>query len=362
MSITNNFEPYATGSDYPSCRSECEAQRLKEGEEDGEQQKVTILQTMFKNQHLGPPAHGISSSVNVSDIILDALRNDEAMNYNSEDEHQCEAMDTFDSNPRTSRCRSRSSDWVIGQDESSIFNSIFFEDITFKDSVSEYGLETSAISFCPGGFDEIDDECASLATSMSSVSTTHKSDNTPISFTTPSGSGQRRLIFPCQSAWKVDSKIGVDPISLQSKPAPFYAKDRKYITGVPTGLDILCGRGGSVNRNTGNVTYLVEVSERKLEYHCATKVRKNEISLEILSKIQKYGGRFLILEKNRYFIADDKRARKKISQALREGQRATRVTKRQGMIATKRQGMIATKIQGMRATKIQAKKPSDLGH
>ena len=129
MSITNNFEPYATGSDYPSCRSECEAQRLKEGEEDGEQQKVTILQTMFKNQHLGPPAHGISSSVNVSDIILDALRNDEAMNYNSEDEHQCEAMDTFDSNPRTSRCRSRSSDWVIGQDESSIFNSIFFEDI-----------------------------------------------------------------------------------------------------------------------------------------------------------------------------------------------------------------------------------------
>jgi hypothetical protein len=193
----------------------------------------------------------------------------------------------------------------------------------FPDSGSDYSLEemdveTSAISFYSGEDHNPDDfhkESASLATSITSLSTDFNSQNSVVSSLTTDAAYNNQQIRTDTITVMNEEYGSCNP---QMPPLTF-EKGRWYIRGEPTDLDILCGRGGNVNHHAGNVTYLKEVSKYKAAYRHAAKRRKFQISEEILLEIKNYGGRFLIPDKNRYFISPDDKSRRKISQALREG-------------------------------------------
>jgi hypothetical protein len=84
-------------------------------------------------------------------------------------------------------------------------------------------------------------------------------------------------------------------------------------------LDVLCGRGGKSNHHPGNKRYRQVVSEMKLSYRAiGTKSAKTDLSRAIVDHVYKYGGRFIKMEKGKYYVLSVAEGRKKTSQALRE--------------------------------------------
>ena len=89
----------------------------------------------------------------------------------------------------------------------------------------------------------------------------------------------------------------------------------------PTPEDILAGRGGGTNRHDGNIRFRDEARKLRIIYKDNETDRRTKfmISQELVTRVRQYGGRFL--EKGidgKWYEMDEKSARKKASQVLRE--------------------------------------------
>lgn len=88
----------------------------------------------------------------------------------------------------------------------------------------------------------------------------------------------------------------------------------------PRDVDVLCGRGGLINKHFGNVVYRKVVDFNKPFYQSVHKKHRILVSQSIVQSILNCGGRFLIMRaKGKAWIElGYKRAVQKTSQALRE--------------------------------------------
>lgn len=95
-----------------------------------------------------------------------------------------------------------------------------------------------------------------------------------------------------------------------------------------TEKDVLCGRGGGINKHTGNVIYRRVVEHNKTIYKQVPKRHRMLVSQSIVQAVINWGGRFLQQQHDRASSASEKhqtwkeiqfrRAVQKTSQALRE--------------------------------------------
>jgi hypothetical protein len=99
--------------------------------------------------------------------------------------------------------------------------------------------------------------------------------------------------------------------------------------------DVLCGRGGGINAHIGNVAFRELVKHDKERYNLeANKVKKAQISQDIVDRVKAEGGRFLRRDddsshyrhQSLWVEIDDLKALAKTSQALREGAPSIRAT------------------------------------
>ena len=92
----------------------------------------------------------------------------------------------------------------------------------------------------------------------------------------------------------------------------------------PGDRDVLCGRGGFINKHTGNILYRKVVDYNKTIYKQVPKRHRILVSQSIVQTIEKHGGRFLQSvggqgQKNQVWkCIQFRRAVQKTSQALRE--------------------------------------------
>lgn len=88
--------------------------------------------------------------------------------------------------------------------------------------------------------------------------------------------------------------------------------------------DILCGRGVGSKVNAGNVMFRSLVRDCQQTYLSSKPFEKTNIAKEIVFKVKEDGGRFLKKHAgpgkttHRWYVMDDKEAREKTCQALRE--------------------------------------------
>ncbi len=101
--------------------------------------------------------------------------------------------------------------------------------------------------------------------------------------------------------------------------------NRKEATGVgiekPGKNDILRGRGGYTNHHPGNIKFRNAARALRADYRRTETGRSQKylISVELVRNVKAYGGRFLEKGKNNlWYEMDEKAARKKASQVLRE--------------------------------------------
>jgi len=86
-------------------------------------------------------------------------------------------------------------------------------------------------------------------------------------------------------------------------------------------IDVLCGRGGAAYSHPGNKRFREVINDMKLTYmHTDKKLKKTNVSFNIVDYVCNYGGRFVKKEvgTDKYFLLLKSEARKKTSQALRE--------------------------------------------
>lgn len=104
------------------------------------------------------------------------------------------------------------------------------------------------------------------------------------------------------------------------------AQDTSAPSASYTHLDVLCGRGGVINRHYGNVVYRQVVEHNKEIYRNVPKRHRMLVSQSIVQTIMNRGGRFLSSQKSSdplgeavdWFPIHFQRAVAKTSQALRE--------------------------------------------
>ena len=96
----------------------------------------------------------------------------------------------------------------------------------------------------------------------------------------------------------------------------------------PNPHDVLCGRGGLINKHPGNVAYRRVVESNKKTYHSCKKTYKNLLAISIVEAVARQNppGRFLARDSSGLWLNIGRaRAIQKTSQALREG--AVRIKK-----------------------------------
>lgn len=87
----------------------------------------------------------------------------------------------------------------------------------------------------------------------------------------------------------------------------------------PRDVDVLCGRGGLINKHPGNIVYRKIVDHNKPFYQSVHKKHRILVSQSIVQSIVNFGGRFMTMEKGKVWTEIGyKRAVQKTSQALRE--------------------------------------------
>mmetsp|Transcript_21254 Transcript_21254/g.52651 ORF Transcript_21254/g.52651 Transcript_21254/m.52651 type:complete len:372 (+) Transcript_21254:145-1260(+) len=86
----------------------------------------------------------------------------------------------------------------------------------------------------------------------------------------------------------------------------------------PKDADVLCGRGGKVNKHPGNIVYRKVVEYNKSYYQSVHKKHRILVSQSIVRAILNYGGRFMGQKGKEWIPICFKRAVQKTSQALRE--------------------------------------------
>ena len=84
--------------------------------------------------------------------------------------------------------------------------------------------------------------------------------------------------------------------------------------------DVLCGRGGKSNNHDGNKRYRHVIGDFRRQYRgTPTKNDKTALSRSIVEYVNRYGGRFLKMNKlDQWVILTTGEARRKTAQALRE--------------------------------------------
>jgi len=93
----------------------------------------------------------------------------------------------------------------------------------------------------------------------------------------------------------------------------------------PKDADVLCGRGGKVNKHPGNIVYRKVVDYNKSHYQSVHKKHRILVSKSIVQAILNHGGRFMGQKGNNEWIPINfKRAVQKTSQALREHSNSNR--------------------------------------
>lgn len=105
-----------------------------------------------------------------------------------------------------------------------------------------------------------------------------------------------------------------------------FSSSTALLTVVPNDSDVLCGRGGKVNKHKGNVIYRKIVDYNKSFYQSVHKKHRILVSKSIVQAILNNGGRFLgqvsgqkkNVDNDDWVPIDFKRAVQKTSQALRE--------------------------------------------
>ena len=104
------------------------------------------------------------------------------------------------------------------------------------------------------------------------------------------------------------------------------AKERASVLGIqfngidcPLVKDVLTGKGPHVSSNPANVVYRKIMESRFLEHRdAATADRKTVISREIVDKLVRDGGRFLMKKESWWVNGDRETAREKVSIAFRD--------------------------------------------
>jgi len=120
-----------------------------------------------------------------------------------------------------------------------------------------------------------------------------------------------------------DTSIGVTSSPASSTTSKKSKKSRprsisEYVI-TPTDNDILFGRGGYTNTNPGNIRFREEALELRPHYELLTKAEKYDISVVLIETMKNEKRRFLEKASDgKWHEVDDKGARKKASQALRE--------------------------------------------
>ncbi|KAK1744371.1 hypothetical protein QTG54_004907 [Skeletonema marinoi] len=100
-----------------------------------------------------------------------------------------------------------------------------------------------------------------------------------------------------------------------------------------THTDVLLGRGVGTNRRAGNIYFREVVSQHVEEYLISTKTHKMEITRSVIDRIHALSppGRFMEKDEvsDRWRECEMKRAHEKTAQALRDGAKQWRTSKRQ---------------------------------
>eukprot|EP00536_Pseudo-nitzschia_multiseries_P001942 jgi/Psemu1/301112/fgenesh1_kg.26_\ len=95
-------------------------------------------------------------------------------------------------------------------------------------------------------------------------------------------------------------------------------QEAKDAENKPKEADVLCGRGGKVNKHPGNIVYRKVVEYNKCYYQSVHKKHRILVSQSIVKAILNYGGRFMGQKGKEWSPIGFKRAVQKTSQALRE--------------------------------------------
>jgi len=114
---------------------------------------------------------------------------------------------------------------------------------------------------------------------------------------------------------------GVKPAKkiFQAPILPVEDEEKENDENWPKDVDVLCGRGGLINKHPGNVVYRKIVDYNKPFYQSVHKKHRILVSQSIVQSILNFGGRFMIMEKGKDWTEIGfKRAVQKTSQALRE--------------------------------------------
>jgi hypothetical protein len=113
----------------------------------------------------------------------------------------------------------------------------------------------------------------------------------------------------------------------QIASSSYYASEGEGETDTPTvgstngprDVDVLCGRGGLINKHPGNIVYRKIVDYNKPFYQSVHKKHRILVSQSIVQSIVNFGGRFMTMGKGKVWTEIGyKRAVQKTSQALRE--------------------------------------------
>ncbi|CAB9528774.1 expressed unknown protein [Seminavis robusta] len=102
-------------------------------------------------------------------------------------------------------------------------------------------------------------------------------------------------------------------------------------------FDVLCGRGGATNNNSGNIKFREVVASKQVEYLGSKKKEKTAIAIAVYEEVLASGGRFLKRDDatGAWVEVLRKKAITKASQALREGLDVKNKKVRQSKVSAK---------------------------
>ena len=117
-----------------------------------------------------------------------------------------------------------------------------------------------------------------------------------------------------------DPLLDIDENEIEDKPPPLLPVSTTCSMDF-TDHDILLGRGGKVNQHIGNIWFRNILAINRAKYQALTSCQfKSRFTDDLLQMIKAEGGRFLAQKKGLldWEEVSDEKARKKISQFLRE--------------------------------------------
>ena len=130
---------------------------------------------------------------------------------------------------------------------------------------------------------------------------------------------QELLVLPHSKLCRTHSSQRTTSTETRRLPQPSTTEKMANNTIGPN--DVLLGRGGLTNHNSGNIRFREIIASKQLLYLEAKKKEKKAIAEECIAVVHQNGGRFLMKDESsgHWVEAPQKKAVLKASQALREG-------------------------------------------